>query len=396
MDGVDGAHPAVTMAPSAESLKAAPEPRDNPRASAELCGYFSPGTEKFVCEAQTCMFNTDYFAVACGITRDYKWITQCCGYDPRYDPETTFTWDSFTMTCGSAYRVHEELSMVLYCGETAPYCGTFCFENGYTAYYCTWEPASLTRSVIFTSTGETAARSGLPRFTGSNGPDTMSTVIPVTRGGGIAAEITTTPTSSIIAGSVLAGFAFGALMTVLGLVLMRYFSKRSVAPPVHDSHQYSAVSPPPDPTGPAEVEGNAGPLVDHPHYSAILPTSLRTANTSMMTINNSPYLSNANASLLVTDPRHPQYVLARCSPIPGSGEKLTSAESATLSASADSKSTEEGDTTVTGLSHPAQPAYVPYLLQGQSQHESEDQERGRTRTRWHRQLREFGPEEEEN
>ncbi|KAK4451547.1 hypothetical protein QBC34DRAFT_57511 [Podospora aff. communis PSN243] len=63
----------------------------------ELCGFVDR-TSAIRCDTgSTCKFNTDIHAVGCCKHDDCNWQTTCCGYHPG---PSTFTWDTFTSTCG--------------------------------------------------------------------------------------------------------------------------------------------------------------------------------------------------------------------------------------------------------------------------------------------------------
>ncbi|KAK0655629.1 hypothetical protein B0T16DRAFT_440771 [Cercophora newfieldiana] len=172
----------------------------------ELCGFVDR-TSAIRCDpGSTCKFNTDYYAVGCCQHDNCNWQTTCCNLG-----FATVSLGTATSTCGGA-----DGTLIGDCYDPSfPFCITDRYENGYTgSYSCSSDSQSLTRTIFFTTAGQTTAWPGLPRLTGRNGPAPTAslshqTVVPDSTG----------LSAGAVAGGVVGGVFFGAVVALLVVFL---------------------------------------------------------------------------------------------------------------------------------------------------------------------------------
>lgn len=266
--------PTITDAPAINNarINLRADPTTTPSIDPALCGFVDGTSATYCEESSTCKFNTDLYAVGCCSNDKCNWRTRCCGFVAT--PSATFTvgTDLIVNTCGDdifsqSSRIaswyvssptphiimdsHLTPKPLIYSLPAHPYCALHRWENGYTRYMCASVPFLSTRSILFTSKGETTAAPGLPRLTGSNGPpptlvasatSTSSTAANPTIQA--ASSETSKPSAGVIAGSVVGGAAAGALITLLVVFLTFYFRKRKTAVPEGQYPNVTAVQTP--------------------------------------------------------------------------------------------------------------------------------------------------------
>ncbi|KAK3366750.1 hypothetical protein B0T24DRAFT_681938 [Lasiosphaeria ovina] len=248
--------PAVTEAPApSPALGGSADTTATPTKPPALCGFIDH-TSSYTCKTGTCKFNTDYYAVVAAMA-DYM-----LRLPTKYFIIRDMARDTWTSTCGGT----RPGKLVGTCSDpTAPFCGTARFENGYLRYFCTGQ-IEQTLTGFFTSAGDSNA-SITPLLTGRNGP-ANSTAQPTTTP--TQPQTTTTETCSsagssasagAIAGSVVGGAAFGAIATLLTLLLIWCVRRKKERAAAADAREKEAAA------------AAAAQQQQHPHYSVAPPTT---------------------------------------------------------------------------------------------------------------------------
>lgn len=167
--------------------------------------------------------------------------------------------------------------------SSRPYCGTYRWENGFTSYFCHNGARGFHSSMYFTSAGETTARPGLLRLTGSNGPASASLQTGLTAGAvetAVATETVTStpgsnvPSSAVIAGSVVGGVAAGLLLAVLAFLSTQWWRRRARPVPQQlEPKGYSNLGAHPDSSAPTAAL--ASPAIFSQSYGEHAPRAWR-------------------------------------------------------------------------------------------------------------------------